>query len=68
MVKVTYAKANHIQQNIQKELTTLKEQKKFKREIDANFVEIKGMEWYSQSAEVNHQWRRRENWHIVGKQ
>ena len=28
-VKVTYAKDNHIQQNIQKELTTLKEQKTF---------------------------------------
>ena len=66
VVKVTYAKANHIQQNIQKELTTLMEQKKFQREIDANLVEIKGMERYSQSSEVNHRWRRRENWHMVG--
>ena len=61
VVKVTYAKENQIQQNIQKELTTLMEQKTFQREIDANLVEIKGMERYSQSAEVNHRWRRREN-------
>ena len=43
-VKVTYAKADHIQQNIQKELATLKEQQTFWREIDANLVEIKGMD------------------------
>ena len=43
-VKVAFAKADHIQQNIQKELTTLKEQQTFWREIDANLVEIKGMD------------------------
>ena len=43
-VNATYANADHIQQNIQKELRTLKEQKKFQREIDANLVEIKGRE------------------------
>ena len=43
-VKVAFAKVDHIQQNIQKELTTLKEQQTFWREIDANLVEIKGMD------------------------
>ena len=43
-VRVAYAKADHIQQNIQKELITLKEQQTFWREIDANLVEIKGMD------------------------
>ena len=43
-VKVEFAKADHIQQNIQKELATLKEQQILWREIDDNLVEIKGMD------------------------
>ena len=45
-VKVAFSKENHIQQNIQKELATLKEQQIYLREIDDNLVEIKGMDSY----------------------
>lgn len=43
-VQGIFTKVDHIKQSIQKELTTIKEQRTFWKEIDANLVEIKGMD------------------------